>query len=497
MNSITQPKGLPQTRTGFNANTDSPTDSLSDAIPQKFSAQSFSRESFQRSFQDHAQDYAQKPNTQNPNYQKPNPEATGWSESIQSVLEQPPAALSRYLIILGLGFIGVCGLWAWTGRMQEVSHAQGELIPRGKTYKIQPATAGEIDKILVKEGDPVEKGQLLFELDASLPKSEVVRLEDTLAAAKQRLEQVRSLHTQTQRESLAQLAVADASIQAQRATMDSSQAAAQTSQTLLDSSQSDLAAHQERLSRISTLEAQGAISKEYLFEIEQGVRSQQNSITQTTGDLAQSLAFIRQTEAELAQKRAEAQQVQIAAQQAMQKLTIEAEALEATIADTQTLIAQAKTRLEKSQVRSPSTGIVSSLEIDNTGEMIQSGRTLAEIVPAGMPLILSAIVPQQEAGLIKTGMTTQIKFDAFPYQNYGVMSGTVLSISPDAKGTPETGSGYQVNIALAKNHVMHEQKPIPLHVGQTASAEIVVRQRRVIDLVLDPIRRLQATEINL
>ena len=120
-------------------------------------------------------------------------------------------------------------------------------------------------------------------------------------------------------------------------------------------------------------------------------------------------------------------------------------------------MAEAKARLAQSQVRSPSNGILSSLELDNAGEFIQLGQTLAEVVPDSTPLVLSAMVPQPKAGLIKPGMTTQIKLDAFPYQTYGVMSGKVLSISPDAKRSPEIGSGYQVQIALEKR-LCHARK---------------------------------------
>ncbi|MEO0704463.1 MAG: HlyD family efflux transporter periplasmic adaptor subunit [Cyanobacteria bacterium J06649_5] len=422
---------------------------------------------------------------------------TGWSEAIQSVLEQPPAALTRYLIILGMGFTTVVGTWAWLGRMQEVSQATGELIPLGETYKIQPATAGNIETIWVKEGDTVRQGQLLFELESTFLESEVNRLMQTLSSQQQALSQTRSLIEKTQHEQHTQQQIAAASLQAQQATWEQSQAQTQTSEAVLSGIAQELTAQEERLARISTLETQGAISKEYVFDLEQGVRNQERSLMQTQGDLEQSLAQTRQIEAELTQKHAEAEQSQQATEQTIQKLHMQADEQQAGIDDTQNLLKQARVRLEKSEVRSPSAGLVSSLEIDNTGEFIQSGETLAEIVPAQTPLVLSALVPQAKAGLIETGMTTQIKLEAFPYQNYGVLSGQVISISPDAKGTPETGSGYRVAIALDKTYVMHEQQRVELQIGQTASAEIVVRQRRIIDLILDPIRRLRANDLSL
>ena len=216
-------------------------------------------------------------------------QSVGWSESIQSVLEQPPAAFPRYLILLGLAFTGFFGLWAWTGTMQEVSQAQGELLPLGDTYKIQSATVGALDKIWVKEGDRIRQGQLLFELDATTAQSEVTRLEQTLAATQQTLDQTLALMSDMQAESVSQAQIAAASIQAQIATQAQSQANMQTSQALLEGLGSEMAAQQERLTRISSLESQGAISKEYLFGIEQGVRDQQKAIVQTQGEFETSL----------------------------------------------------------------------------------------------------------------------------------------------------------------------------------------------------------------
>ncbi len=421
----------------------------------------------------------------------------GWSESIQSVLEQPPASFSLYLILLGLAFIGFFGVWASVGRMQEVSQASGELVPQGETYKIQPTIAGEVDQILVEEGDYVRKGDLLLQLDSALLESEVVRLTQTLSAAQTELDQGRSLIEKTRSESIAQQQIAEANIQAQIATWEQSQASTQTSQALLRSLDSETAAHEERLDRLSTLETAGAISKEYLFEVEQGVRDQQKATRQTQGELAEGLAQTRQMEAELAQKRAQAQQTALSAEQSLQQMRMEAEALQATIADTQALIEEANVRLAQTQVRSPSNGTVSALEIDHIGEFVQPGAMLAEIVPAATPLVVSATVPPSEAGLIKTGMDTKIKLDAFPYQNYGVLTGTIIAISPDAKGTPETTRGYQVDVALDKDYVMHQGKPVKLQLGQTARIEIVIRQRRIIDLILDPIRRLSADDLSL
>jgi hemolysin D len=135
--------------------------------------------------------------------------------------------------------------------------------------------------------------------------------------------------------------------------------------------------------------------------------------------------------------------------------------------------------------------------VRNPGEVTQPGQTLAEIAPANAPLVLTAFLPSQQAGLVQTGMAVQIKLDAFPYQNYGLVAGQVLSISPDATIDKQLGSGYQVEIALRQRSVSDRERVIPLKAGQTASAEIIVRQRRIIDMLLDPIRQIQKSSLKI
>lgn len=94
-------------------------------------------------------------------------------------------------------------------------------------------------------------------------------------------------------------------------------------------------------------------------------------------------------------------------------------------------------------------------------------------------------------------MPVNMKFDAFPYQDYGIVTGKVLTISPDARSDETLGTVYRVDIALDTTYINHKGKAIALKAGQTATAEIVINQRRLISVVLDPIRKLQKGNLSL
>jgi multidrug efflux pump subunit AcrA (membrane-fusion protein) len=138
-----------------------------------------------------------------------------------------------------------------------------------------------------------------------------------------------------------------------------------------------------------------------------------------------------------------------------------------------------------------------SLNVRNIGEVVQPGQTIAEIAPYSAPLILSTSLPSREAGFVNKGMPVQVKLDAYPYQDYGIVTGKVLTISPDSKPDERLGAVYRVEVALDRNYVRANHQTIQFKAGETATAELVIRHRRIADILLDPIRQLQKGSLNL
>jgi hypothetical protein len=71
------------------------------------------------------------------------------------------------------------------------------------------------------------------------------------------------------------------------------------------------------------------------------------------------------------------------------------------------------------------------------------------------------------------------------------VSGKVTSISPDTKPDERLGAVYRVEVSLAQSYLTANHQNIKLKAGETATAEIIIRRRRIADLLLDPIRQLQ------
>lgn len=192
----------------------------------------------------------------------------------------------------------------------------------------------------------------------------------------------------------------------------------------------------------------------------------------------------------MAQKQGQVAQVQAEAQEQMRQLQLRMTELQAKINETQVLLAQAQAQLKQRLVYAPASGRILTLNVRQTGELLQAGQQLAEIAPQNQPLILSALLPSQEVGFVKVGMPVQVKLDAFPYQDYGVIAGRVSKLSLNSKPIENAGLFYQVDIALEKHAIRAKGETIKFRPGQTGTAEIVTR-RRILDILLDPIKQLQ------
>jgi hemolysin D len=417
-----------------------------------------------------------------------------WSPSVEAVLDQPSSRLPQILLIGGVVFMASLGIWSWYGKFDQIGYAAGKLIPQGELYKVHSAEAGKIISLSVKEGDQINEGDLIAVLNNDLAKGEVERLQQVIQTAKLQFTQQQQLLEQLKLEVKSRQYVSDAEIQAQQIAIGKAAQQIQTSMGLLMQSQGDLIGYQERLARIEPLVTEGAIARERLFEIEQQMRDRQSSVIQNQGSVAQAQNEVKQLQAVLQQRVAEGQRSQLASQQQVQNLLLQITELQGRLQENETLMKTAQSRLQQYFLYAPVSGVVASLSIKNPGEVIQPGQTLMEMRSGDDPLVLEASITSRESGFVKVGMPVKVKFDAYPYQKFGVIPGKVVFTSPDSKTDPQSGiTAYRIKVKLERHHIVSEKEKVQFRAGQTATAEIIVRRRRIIDTVLEPIRQLRAS----
>lgn len=418
-------------------------------------------------------------------------EMTQWSPALQEVLQSPPSKLPLYALGGALLFLSGAVAWGWFGQIEEVGKAQGKLVPQGSMYKLQIPETGKIARLAIKEGNQVRKGQVLVELEPESLRTEIALQKQLLNSSQLRLLQTEGLLAQSQAELTSHQQQAQAAQAVQQSSIAQAQARSANLAQVVRQAKADIKRHQERLARLNPLVSNGAISRENVFAAEQAFHDREAQLMQHSGDLDNARQTIAQNRELLQKQRAEGDTAILQAQQKTQELRMQSTQLRAEISELQSRLQMAEQRLTRRFIYAPINGTVSSVQVKNVGEVIQPGQTIAELALQKVPLVLEAQLPNREAGFARVGMPVHIKLDAYPYQEFGMLSGKVQSISPDAQTDPKLGEVYKLKIKLDRSYIISNGRRIPLKTGQTANAEIVIRQRRIISFLFDPIEQLR------
>ena len=139
----------------------------------------------------------------------------------------------------------------------------------------------------------------------------------------------------------------------------------------------------------------------------------------------------------------------------------------------------------------PVSGVVTDVTSTQPGDKVQANTPLGAIAPKDARPVLKIEIAERDRAFLHEGQSVKLKFNAFPYQRYGLINGPLEYISPTTKpSTQDKQPVYEGRVALERNYYQVAGSRYALRYGMTANAEIVVRERRLIDLGLDPFRQL-------
>ena len=111
------------------------------------------------------------------------------------------------------------------------------------------------------------------------------------------------------------------------------------------------------------------------------------------------------------------------------------------------------------------------------------------VVPASHQLMVEVTIDNQDIGFINVGQPAEVKVEAFPYTRYGVLHGTVVQVSNDAKQDDSDKKKwvFTAQVALPTDSMLIEDRQIHLTPGMTVTAEIKTGRRRIISYLLSPL----------
>lgn len=349
--------------------------------------------------------------------------------------------------------------WSQWAELDQVTRAPGRVVPFARVQVVQSEEGGAIARILVREGDYVEAGQLLVELDTVQLTAGVAEARGRVAALESRMARIDAELFDKPLSFPASLSDFPEFTSNQRQLFERRRAAL-VSETASLRNMADL--QQEELDLNMPLLETGDVARSEIIRM-------QRAIVETEGRISNIRAqYIRDLQTEFAQTEEEL----VAAQQ---------------------LLTQRQDSLRAASLVAPTDGIVKNVRFTTVGGVLRPGDEVLQIVPTGERLIVEAQVPPRDIAFVSLGQRARVNFDAYDNAVYGSGDGEVVFISPDTLS--EEGSDGTVNIYYRVNlevdtatmRPRNDGERIDLQPGMTATAEILTGSQTVWEYITKPI----------
>jgi hemolysin D len=413
--------------------------------------------------------------------------------------DTPVHPAPRVTLWLIMAFALVALLWAVFGRIDIVATAAGKIMPDDRVKLIQPAETAVVKAIHVRDGQSVQVGQVLIDLDATTASADSERLRNEVLAAR-----FEALRAQTLLAALAKgipprlapLPGADLGrLRAEQGQASGQYQEYQARQLQIEAEivrrRAELAATREEVVK---LQQTVPIARRRARDYEK--LAKENFISQH-GYLEREQTRIEQ-EQDLASAQARVEEIRAAMVEAQRQQDTLAAGTRHQLLDQQNLAAQKALSLEQELVKAeqrgrlmhltaPVAGTVQQLAIHTVGGVVTPAQPLLVIVPQDNVLEVEAKLPNKDIGFVNPGQDAEVKVETFPFTKYGTLPGRVTQVSSDAIQDDKLGLIYSTRVKLASDTLRVENKTVCLTPGMAVTVEVKTGTRRVIEYFLSPL----------
>jgi hemolysin D len=437
------------------------------------------------------------------------------SEGIAILTAEPWRALHALvytMIALVLSALAV----SFIGRADVIVTEQGALAPASEVRRFYAPLDGELANLYVAEGQPVAKGDVLARLNArgaveaagnamqaqlklenaerewrQFPEKKAL-LEQKAATLRQAMELEERQHQKRTVLGTSKL------VDEERAQMAEARTNVEETRRARDAAQLEV----EKFERVFAGPGGGGVSllqveskRNARLAAENAYRLAQSKVNELTARQSQELV---QAQAQLESSGEQLKKLRLDYEAAANELATAEEKLRLQL-DTARVEADAAARirfenLDKNNfllIVAPVSGVVTDLTSTQPGDKVQANTPLGGIAPSNSRSVVKVEIAENDRAFLREGLPVKLKFNAFPYQRYGVINGTLEYVSPATKPASQTKQPvYEARVSLQRDYYQVAETRYPVRYGMTATVEIVVRERRLIDLALDPFRQI-------
>lgn len=354
---------------------------------------------------------------------------------------------SHVALWICFSFFLIAFIWAYFAAIDEVTVAQGKVVPSKQIQLIQNLEGGIVSQILVQQGQSVEKGDILAQLDNTRFSSDFNVAKKKEMALKIKIARLSAQAGKKPLTLPSDLMKADPELAASEISQYQNQMkqieVLKTRQGLIE----------KELSMTAPLVKEGAVSKVELLRLQQSI----NEInTQILTNENATLDELNKSNGELASL----QQDMLGSQD----------------------------RLTRTTVRSPVKGIINEIYVTTVGGIIKPGDNLMDIVPLDDSLLIEAKVRPADIGFLHIGEKATVKMTAYDFSIYGGLTGKLEHISADTIKDEKGENYYEIWVRTKQNYLRAKDgKPLYIIPGMTASVDILTGKKTVLDYILKPI----------
>lgn len=372
-------------------------------------------------------------------------------------LEPPLPKVSIMIWVVCLGLMALL-TWAWVFKLEEVSQGTGKVIPTSKEQVIQSLEGGILTKLDVKEGDIVQKGQILAQLDPTRFESNVGESESLLVSSQATTARLRAevngtplIFPESVQKFPKMVSEQTDLYNSRRSNMEESIAGLKQALTLV----------QQELRMTEPLVAKGAASEVEVLRLKRQANDLQNQINDIRN------------------------KYYVDAREQLSKSTTDVE--------TQQQVVRGKSdTLSRTVFKAPVRGVVKEIDVMTLGGVIPQNGKIMTIVPLDEQLLIEAHISPRDIAFIRPGQEALVKLTAYDYSIYGGLKGKVTIISPDTlrDEVKQDQFYYRVYIRTDADKLYNKAgKAFSITPGMVATVDIKTGSKTVIEYLLKPFNK--------
>jgi HlyD family secretion protein len=432
-----------------------------------------------------------------------------FSPALLRLQREMPSPLPRLVLRIILGLLAVLLVWSTFGRLDVVAVAPGKLVPMTYLKVVQPAESGIVKQLLVQEGDEVKAGQVLVRMDRAVSEADSRSFANELAVKRMQLRRIDAELAgkpmqQQSGDSPEMFAEVAAQYRARRQAYLDGLEAEQAALAKADQDYRAALQQEAKFARIVPLvQAQDAGWQQLVKE---GFAGKLMALDKTSvrveqeQELAAQHHAVQSLKANLDQSKKKIAQITSTYHSQLLNERVEAAAQLHKLQQDSDKQSHRESLLE---LRAPQGGIIKDLATHTAGTVVQPGTILMTLVPRDEPMQAEVSVANLDAGFVQMGQKAKIKLVPYPFQEYGMVEGKVIHISPDSTEPAGQGEnkppsltaeqkqvGYRTLVALKTPYLEADGKRYHLSPGMQVTAEIHLGTRTVLGYLLSPVRKV-------